>query len=107
MPLTNLLIMTPFACWLSTLSTTWWLVQAQMVSIIKYQGTATFYNVDDLFYFSESIHQQEEAVKAGVFLLNSRVGDTPIAGAGSYADSTVGAAAATGNGDIMMRFLPR
>uniref|UniRef100_A0A8C9FJG0 Aspartylglucosaminidase n=1 Tax=Pavo cristatus TaxID=9049 RepID=A0A8C9FJG0_PAVCR len=37
----------------------------------------------------------------------SRVGDSPIAGAGSYADSTAGGAAATGDGDTMMRFLPR
>ena len=37
----------------------------------------------------------------------SRVGDSPIPGAGAYADSTVGGAAATGDGDIMMRFLPR
>ena len=37
----------------------------------------------------------------------SRVGDSPIVGAGSYADNEAGAAAATGNGDIMMRFLPR
>lgn len=35
-----------------------------------------------------------------------RVGDSPIAGAGSYADDKVGGAAATGDGDIMMRFLP-
>ncbi|XP_053487995.1 N(4)-(beta-N-acetylglucosaminyl)-L-asparaginase [Ictalurus furcatus] len=35
-----------------------------------------------------------------------RVGDSPIAGAGAYADSSVGGAAATGNGDLMMRFLP-
>ncbi|XP_043560809.1 N(4)-(Beta-N-acetylglucosaminyl)-L-asparaginase-like isoform X1 [Chiloscyllium plagiosum] len=35
-----------------------------------------------------------------------RVGDSPIVGAGAYADSTAGAAAATGIGDIMMRFLP-
>ncbi|XP_014217987.1 putative N(4)-(beta-N-acetylglucosaminyl)-L-asparaginase GA14866, partial [Copidosoma floridanum] len=35
-----------------------------------------------------------------------RVGDSPIAGAGAYADQEVGAAAATGDGDIMMRFLP-
>ncbi|EDW60474.2 putative N(4)-(beta-N-acetylglucosaminyl)-L-asparaginase GD10667 [Drosophila virilis] len=35
-----------------------------------------------------------------------RVGDSPIAGAGSYADNEVGAAVATGDGDIMMRFLP-
>uniref|UniRef100_A0A3Q3AB66 N(4)-(Beta-N-acetylglucosaminyl)-L-asparaginase n=1 Tax=Kryptolebias marmoratus TaxID=37003 RepID=A0A3Q3AB66_KRYMA len=36
----------------------------------------------------------------------SRVGDSPIIGAGAYADSSAGAAAATGDGDIMMRFLP-
>jgi len=35
-----------------------------------------------------------------------RVGDTPIAGSGSYADNTVGACGATGDGDIMMRFVP-
>uniref|UniRef100_A0A8C3SBN6 N(4)-(Beta-N-acetylglucosaminyl)-L-asparaginase n=1 Tax=Chelydra serpentina TaxID=8475 RepID=A0A8C3SBN6_CHESE len=34
------------------------------------------------------------------------IGDSPIAGAGAYADSTTGGAAATGDGDIMMRFLP-
>lgn len=36
-----------------------------------------------------------------------RIGDSPIAGAGAYADQDVGAAAQTGDGDIMMRFLPR
>jgi isoaspartyl peptidase/L-asparaginase-like protein (Ntn-hydrolase superfamily) len=41
------------------------------------------------------------------FLLGSRVGDSPIAGAGAYVDNDVGGAAATGDGDIMMRFLPR
>ncbi|XP_076757288.1 N(4)-(Beta-N-acetylglucosaminyl)-L-asparaginase-like [Xylocopa sonorina] len=35
-----------------------------------------------------------------------RIGDSPIAGAGAYADQAVGAAAGTGEGDIMMRFLP-
>ncbi|KAM4621536.1 N(4)-(beta-N-acetylglucosaminyl)-L-asparaginase [Polymixia lowei] len=35
-----------------------------------------------------------------------RVGDSPIAGAGAYADSSAGGAAATGDGDVMMRFLP-
>ncbi|XP_066999748.1 N(4)-(Beta-N-acetylglucosaminyl)-L-asparaginase [Anabrus simplex] len=35
-----------------------------------------------------------------------RVGDSPIPGAGAYADGNVGAAAATGDGDVMMRFLP-
>lgn len=36
-----------------------------------------------------------------------RVGDSPIIGAGAYADSSAGGAAATGDGDVMMRFLPR
>ncbi|KAI9896470.1 hypothetical protein N3K66_008642 [Trichothecium roseum] len=35
-----------------------------------------------------------------------RVGDGPIAGSGSYADAEAGACAATGDGDVMMRFLP-
>lgn len=35
-----------------------------------------------------------------------RVGDSPIMGAGAYADAEVGGAAATGDGDVMMRFLP-
>lgn len=34
-----------------------------------------------------------------------RVGDSPIPGAGSYADSHVGAAASTGDGDVIMRHL--
>jgi N4-(beta-N-acetylglucosaminyl)-L-asparaginase len=35
-----------------------------------------------------------------------RVGDAPIIGAGGYVDSDVGCAAATGDGDTTMRFLP-
>lgn len=35
-----------------------------------------------------------------------RVGDSPLPGAGAYVDNEVGAAAATGDGDVMMRFLP-
>ena len=35
------------------------------------------------------------------------MGDSPVAGSGSFADNEVGGAAATGDGDIMMRFLPR
>lgn len=36
-----------------------------------------------------------------------RVGDSPVPGSGCYADQEVGAAAGTGDGDIMMRFVPR
>lgn len=35
-----------------------------------------------------------------------RVGDGPITGSGSYVDSGVGGCGATGDGDVMMRFLP-
>ncbi|KAJ8914618.1 hypothetical protein NQ315_015355, partial [Exocentrus adspersus] len=40
------------------------------------------------------------------FKIPGRVGDSPIPGAGAYADNRFGAAAATGDGDLMMRFLP-
>ena len=35
-----------------------------------------------------------------------RVGGGPIAGSGSYVDGEVGRCGATGDGDVMMRFLP-
>lgn len=35
-----------------------------------------------------------------------RVGDAPIPGAGGYVDDKVGACVATGDGDVMMRYLP-
>jgi len=40
------------------------------------------------------------------FKVPGRVGDGPITGSGSYADAEVGGCGATGDGDIMMRFLP-
>lgn len=38
--------------------------------------------------------------------ISGRVGDSPIPGSGGYVDNDVGAAAATGDGDIMLRFVP-
>jgi N4-(beta-N-acetylglucosaminyl)-L-asparaginase len=38
------------------------------------------------------------------FKIKGRVGDVPIPGAGAYVDNDVGGVAATGNGDVMMRF---
>ena len=35
-----------------------------------------------------------------------RVGDGPITGSGSYVDADVGGCGSTGDGDVMMRFLP-
>ncbi|XP_059060199.1 N(4)-(Beta-N-acetylglucosaminyl)-L-asparaginase-like [Achroia grisella] len=40
------------------------------------------------------------------FKIPGRIGDSPIAGSGAYADNTVGGAAATGDGDVMLRFNP-
>ncbi|XP_039745853.1 N(4)-(Beta-N-acetylglucosaminyl)-L-asparaginase-like [Pararge aegeria] len=40
------------------------------------------------------------------FKIPGRVGDSPIPGSGAYADNSVGGATATGDGDVMLRFLP-
>ncbi|XP_036022206.1 N(4)-(beta-N-acetylglucosaminyl)-L-asparaginase [Onychomys torridus] len=40
------------------------------------------------------------------FKIPGRVGDSPVPGAGAYANDKAGAAAATGDGDILLRFLP-
>ncbi|XP_020813808.1 putative N(4)-(beta-N-acetylglucosaminyl)-L-asparaginase GG24090 [Drosophila serrata] len=40
------------------------------------------------------------------YTIPGRVGDSSIPGGGTYADNDVGAAITTGDGDIMMRFLP-
>ncbi|KAM3968123.1 N(4)-(Beta-N-acetylglucosaminyl)-L-asparaginase [Aphomia sociella] len=40
------------------------------------------------------------------FKIPGRIGDSPIPGSGAYADNVVGGAAATGDGDVMLRFLP-
>ena len=40
------------------------------------------------------------------FKIKGRVGDVAIPGAGAYVDNDVGGVAATGNGDVMMRFAP-
>ncbi|PIO63854.1 n(4)-(Beta-N-acetylglucosaminyl)-L-asparaginase domain protein [Teladorsagia circumcincta] len=40
------------------------------------------------------------------FQIPGRVGDSPIPGAGAYAIEGVGGAAATGDGDVLLRFLP-
>ncbi|KAL7108528.1 hypothetical protein ACP275_06G118100 [Erythranthe tilingii] len=46
------------------------------------------------------------STNGATFKIPGRVGDGAIAGSSAYADSEVGACGATGDGDIMMRFLP-
>ncbi|XP_022141260.1 probable isoaspartyl peptidase/L-asparaginase 3 isoform X2 [Momordica charantia] len=46
------------------------------------------------------------STNGATFKIPGRVGDGPIAGSSAYADGDIGACGATGDGDIMMRFLP-
>ncbi|ONM15269.1 probable isoaspartyl peptidase/L-asparaginase 3 isoform X1 [Zea mays] len=46
------------------------------------------------------------STNGATFKIPGRVGDGPIPGSSSYGDDEVGACGATGDGDIMMRFLP-
>ncbi|MED6155926.1 hypothetical protein PIB30_009988 [Stylosanthes scabra] len=46
------------------------------------------------------------STNGATFKIPGRVGDGPIVGSSAYANQEVGACCATGDGDIMMRFLP-
>uniref|UniRef100_A0A1D1YPC9 beta-aspartyl-peptidase n=2 Tax=Anthurium amnicola TaxID=1678845 RepID=A0A1D1YPC9_9ARAE len=46
------------------------------------------------------------STNGATFKIPGRVGDGPIAGSSAYVDDEVGACGATGDGDVMMRFLP-
>ncbi|KAM3388988.1 hypothetical protein ACQJBY_011244 [Aegilops geniculata] len=46
------------------------------------------------------------STNGATFKIPGRVGDGPIPGSSAYGDDEVGACGATGDGDIMMRFLP-
>ncbi|KAK7259756.1 hypothetical protein RIF29_25369 [Crotalaria pallida] len=46
------------------------------------------------------------STNGATFKIPGRVGDGPIAGSSAYAIDEVGACCATGDGDVMMRFLP-
>ncbi|XP_043211109.1 N(4)-(Beta-N-acetylglucosaminyl)-L-asparaginase-like [Amphibalanus amphitrite] len=46
------------------------------------------------------------STNGAIHKIPGRVGDSPVPGAGAYVDGAVGGAAATGDGDVMMRFLP-
>ncbi|KAK3897439.1 nucleophile aminohydrolase, partial [Staphylotrichum tortipilum] len=46
------------------------------------------------------------STNGAAFKVPGRVGDGPIVGSGSYVDGEVGGCGATGDGDLMMRFLP-
>ncbi|CCD72284.1 Glycosylasparaginase beta chain [Caenorhabditis elegans] len=54
---------------------------------------------------TENIFSAGTSSNGARFKIPGRVGDSPIPGAGAYANK-FGGAAATGDGDVMMRFLP-
>ena len=58
----------------------------------------------DLFERKRS-SDKNELKKGMIHKIPGRVGDSPIPGAGSYINEA-GGCAATGDGDVMMRFLP-
>ncbi|KAG7014842.1 putative isoaspartyl peptidase/L-asparaginase 3 [Cucurbita argyrosperma subsp. argyrosperma] len=60
------------------------------------------YHSNDLMLVAETTCSGDDPMRT----VGSRVGDGPIAGSSAYADSDIGACGATGDGDIMMRFLP-
>ncbi|XP_017145944.1 L-asparaginase-like protein GA18140 [Drosophila miranda] len=52
-------------------------------------------------------HLHAASLSSGArFRIPGRVGDAAVPGAGIYADNQVGGALATGDGDVLMRFLP-
>jgi len=79
-----------------------WLVNSE------YKPTANWENHDTI----GMIAQDKDGNLAGscttsgmAYKIHGRVGDSPIIGAGLYVDSEVGAAVATGNGELMMKTL--
>ena len=74
-----------------------------MERITRYLGDGNLLFVSLLLYLPSSL---TPSLSPSLLPYISRVGDSPIAGAGCYVEKGVGGAAATGDGDIMMRFLP-
>ena len=71
------------------------------------QTSFFFLNLEKTSACCQLLNLEKFSVMFLFYCLFSRVGDSPIAGAGSYVDNDVGGAASTGDGDVMMRFLPR
>uniref|UniRef100_A0A1A9WSG6 N(4)-(beta-N-acetylglucosaminyl)-L-asparaginase n=1 Tax=Glossina brevipalpis TaxID=37001 RepID=A0A1A9WSG6_9MUSC len=84
-----------------------WLIESLNAQRLKYEISEKNHDTIGMIVIS-----QDGQIYAGTstngakYKIPGRVGDSPIPGAGAYADNEVGAAVATGDGDIMMRFLP-
>lgn len=81
------------------MSIPWWMIQRGDHDNLDNSYVKSFQNL--------LVHLSVDIILLCEWLCFRRVGDSPIPGSGAYADSLVGGAAATGDGDVMMRFLPR
>ena len=79
-----------------------WMVKAE------YKPTANWENHDTIgmIAIDKNGNLSGSCTTSGMaYKINGRVGDSPIIGAGLYVDNEVGAAVATGNGELMMKTL--
>ena len=79
-----------------------WMVKAE------YKPTANWENHDTIgmIAIDKKGNLSGSCTTSGMaYKINGRVGDSPIIGAGLYVDNEVGAAVATGNGELMMKTL--
>ena len=90
-------ITTPSVSWRWTRPETWLWQHRRMEPSIKFLGELNYVQKPSTIPIYPTRHSN----------VNRRVGDAPIIGSGGYVENGVGGAAATGDGDIMMRFLPR
>lgn len=77
-------------------------MQRLKIDRLKLNGIVTFIALFQSKHFSRLL-----TYDCIFFPIGSRVGDSPIPGAGAYVDKDVGGAAGTGDGDVMLKFLPR
>ncbi|CAH1778047.1 unnamed protein product, partial [Owenia fusiformis] len=88
--------------------TTW----KDLILLKKLAGDASMENLDDHDTLGVLAIDAKGDIAAGVTTngmrrkVPGRVGDSPIPGSGAYVDNDIGGAVCTGDGDIMMRFLP-
>ncbi|RZC74443.1 hypothetical protein C5167_049918 [Papaver somniferum] len=76
------------------------------MAVIDEKGSSRFCSLLSVLCVDRTYSGWYVYLNGATFKIPGRVGDGPIAGSSAYADSDIGACGATGDGDIMMRFLP-
>ncbi|KAK4160851.1 asparaginase-domain-containing protein [Cladorrhinum sp. PSN259] len=72
----------------------------------KWEGQKSHDTISMVVLDSQGVMAAGTSTNGASHKVPGRVGDGPIVGSGSYVDGEVGGCGATGDGDIMMRFLP-